>query len=153
MGSGDFCLCSGMLRRENLNYTVNISNKALKFHGQSTIPCWKLPSSNISKHFAGTCFLTCFKNLLPPFSGVTEIKRPQWHSCEAPLCALHKGCLHVSVKKSWRGTTLTAWQSKMQIKLSRRITHTYLLQVYDTWNEDPVSTSIPPKSTCLQVPR
>lgn len=32
----DFCLCSGTLKWEDLNYTVNISNNALKFHGQSS---------------------------------------------------------------------------------------------------------------------
>lgn len=142
MGSGDFCLCSGMLRREDLNHTVNISNKALKCHGQSTIPGWKLPSPNTSEHFAGIGFLTCFKNLFPHFLG--------WQNLRGHSDITEK--LHLVLCPRVRRKAGEAPHS--QLKLPWRITHTYLLQVHGTErNEDPVSTNIPPKSTCLQVPR
>lgn len=52
-----------------------------------------------SKHFAGICFLTGFKNLLPSFSGVTEPKRPQRRSCEASLGACTKAVFSVKKEK------------------------------------------------------
>lgn len=53
MGLEDFCLSSGMLKWEDLNYTVNISNKALKFHGQS--------SSSFFWRMTKGCSLFCFR--------------------------------------------------------------------------------------------
>lgn len=66
----------------------------------SIIPGGKLPSSITSKCFSGICFLAQLKNFFPLFRELAEIKRPQWHSCEASTYTLYKGCLHTNVKKN-----------------------------------------------------